>query len=107
MEKTKFYSYKTGCLEKGCQLCVKGSKLVLFVTGICSRNCYYCPLSEKKKNKDVVYANEWPILKDSDIIKEAELCNAKGAGITGGDPLLVCERTCSVIKKLKKTFRKM
>jgi len=106
MEKTKFYSYKTGCLAKGCQLCVKGEKLVLFVTGICSRNCYYCPLSEQKKNKDVVYANEWKISNDKEVIKEAELCNAKGAGITGGDPLLRTEKTVKYIKLLKKKFGK-
>ncbi len=106
MEKTKFCSYKTGCLAKGCQMCVKGEKLVLFATGICSRNCYYCPLSEKKKNKDVVYANEWKIENNNDIIKEAEFCSAKGAGITGGDPLLKLERTLQYIKMLKKKFGK-
>jgi len=106
IKKTKFYSYKTGCLAKGCQLCVKGEKLVLFVTGICSRNCYYCPLSEQKKNKDFVYANEWKISNDKEVIKEAELCNAKGAGITGGDPLLRLERTIKYIKLLKKNFGK-
>jgi len=104
--KTKFHSYCIGSLAKGCQYCVKGRKLVLFVTGLCSRRCFYCPLSEQKSNKDVVYANEWPTSDIKNIIKEAELCSAHGAGITGGNPLARLERTLSYIKALKKHFGK-
>ena len=60
-------------MPRGCQLCVRGSKLVLFVTGLCSMKCYYCPISDMKRNKDDVWANEWKIEKTDDIIKEAKL----------------------------------
>ena len=101
---TPYYSLRIGGLPKGCQYCVKGKKLVLFVTGICSNSCFYCPISEKKKNKDVVYANEWPTHKIENIIQEAKLCSSEGAGITGGDPLTRLERTCFYIRELKKHF---
>ena len=91
IQNTKFYSKKIGTLAKGCQLCVKGSKLVLFVTGLCPRSCDYCPISDIKHKKDVVYADEWPTNQINDIIKEAELIKAEGAGITGGDPLCKLE----------------
>ena len=39
-------------------------------------------------------------------IKEAKLCSAKGAGITGGDPLVKLWRTTLCIKELKKEFGK-
>lgn len=104
--KTKYYSYKIGNLPKGCKLCVHGRKLVLFVTGLCPRGCFYCPISDKKKYKDVVYANEWPIKNTKNIIKEAELTEAKGAGFTGGDPLVKLDRSISYIKLLKKRFGK-
>lgn len=106
IEKTKYYSWKTGNLAKGCELCIEGSKLVLFVTGLCPRNCFYCPLSEQKKNKDVVYANEWKIESDKDIITEARLTDAKGASLTGGDPFIVLNRSIKCIKLLKKVFGK-
>ena len=104
--KTRYYSYLKGNLPKGCQYCVKGEKLVLFITGLCSQHCFYCPISEKKKNKDVIYANERPIKHFKDIVEEAKLCSAKGAGITGGDPLVKLNRTCSYIRKLKKELGK-
>src|SRR3989344_1253705 len=106
MEKTPHFSWKLGPLSKGCQLCVQGKKLVLFVTGLCPRKCFYCPISDKKSQKDVIYANEWPIKENEleTIFKEAELCGAKGAGITGGDPLVKLKRTVTLIKNFKQRF---
>lgn len=106
IKKTPYYSWKIGNLAKGCQLCVKGEKSVLFVTGLCSSSCFYCPISDKKKNKDVVYINEWETGKFDEIKTEIKLCDSKGVGITGGDPLVKLERTLFLIKKLKKEFGK-
>lgn len=109
---TKFFSKVKGELPKGCQACVKGSKIVIFVTGLCSRKCYFCPTSDEKQYKDVVYANERKIMahnKDSmlaEIIDEAKRQTARGAGLTGGDPLQKMDRTCFIIKGLKKEFGK-
>lgn len=104
MEKTPFSSYKNGKIAQGCSLCVKGQKLVLFITGVCTRSCYFCPLSEQKFHQDVIYANERPITDMNDIIEEAKVSGAKGCGITGGDPLTKLERTLDAIRLLKKTF---
>lgn len=84
IQKTKHHSWKIGNLAKGCKLCVKGEKSVLFVTGLCSKHCFYCPVSEKKWNKDVIYINEWPTRKTEEVIQEIKFCSSKGVGITGG-----------------------
>ncbi len=89
---------------KGCKLCVKGRKLVLYITGICSTKCKYCPLSDNRKNKDKIWANEWEVKSFQDVITEARLCKAKGCGVTGGDPLVRLSRTVSYIRLLKKEF---
>ncbi len=105
--KTEHHSFCTGKLAKGCELCVEGRKLVLFVTGVCGQRCFYCPISEHKFGHDVVYANEWKIADPEnpvELIEEARLTDATGAGITGGDPLANTERTCKYIKLLKKEF---
>ncbi|MEM3483201.1 MAG: radical SAM protein [Candidatus Woesearchaeota archaeon] len=103
---TGYYSKSIGRLSRGCRFCVKGRKLVLFVTGLCSRQCYYCPLSDSKKNKDVIFANERPIVKDYEIVEEAKISSATSASITGGDPILVIGRTVRYIRLLKRHFGK-
>ncbi len=99
-------SFVRGNLPRGCILCGPGRKMVLFVTGLCDSSCFYCPLSEHKKNTDVVYADEMPVRSDEDVITEAELIGAKGTGITGGDPLKTPERTEHYIRLLKDSFGK-
>ncbi|MFA6089318.1 MAG: radical SAM protein [Candidatus Woesearchaeota archaeon] len=106
VEKTKFFSYKKENLADGCKYCIKGEKSVLYITGICPRNCFFCPTSEKKKNKDVKYINEQKFETDKEMIEEIKLSKSKGVGITGGDPLARLDRTVNAIKLLKKTFGK-
>ncbi|WP_292459971.1 radical SAM protein [Methanothermococcus sp.] len=92
-------------LPVGCQYCIKGEKLVLFITGLCGENCFYCPVSENRKEKDIIYANERKINSVEEAIDEAHLCGSKGVGITGGNPLLKIERTCEYIRALKNEFK--
>jgi pyruvate formate-lyase activating enzyme-like uncharacterized protein len=95
-----------GDLPKGCNLCAKGSKMVLFVTGLCDSSCYYCPLSEEKMKKDLVFADEMPVVEREDIIYETDAICGEGAGISGGDPLCVIERTLDYIQFLKTHYGK-
>ena len=100
---TPYFSYAVRELPRGCQLCVRGEKLVLFTTGACPRDCFYCPLSPWRR-EDVVYANERPVKSVDDIIEEAVIQEAKGAGVTGGDPMARLNRTVEYIKALKEAF---
>jgi pyruvate formate-lyase activating enzyme-like uncharacterized protein len=97
-------SAHTGDLPRGCVLCEQGAKLVLLVTGKCPRRCAYCPLSAQKRGKDVFFANERRILKVGEALEEADLMDALGTGITGGDPLVAVRRTADSIRALKKRF---
>jgi hypothetical protein len=94
----------TGRLPKGCTLCRKGAKMVLLVTGRCETGCFYCPLSRKKKGREVVYADEKRVRNDEDVLGEARSIDAKGTGITGGDPVLVLDRTLRYVTLLKSTL---
>ncbi|MCE8424127.1 MAG: radical SAM protein, partial [Candidatus Methanoperedens sp.] len=71
---------------------------------ICGRNCFYCPVSNERKEKDVVFANERRVENDDDLIEEAASMDALGTGITGGEPLLRLERVIHYIKLLKGKF---
>lgn len=94
------YSY----LSRGCEICRTGAGMVLFVTGRCERSCFYCPLSEERKGKDVVFADEQPVKSMEDILDEARAIGALGTGITGGEPLLQEDYVLECIKALKQEF---
>ena len=108
MKRNKAAADATGSMytkmSRGCRLCLKGAKMVLFVTGACARDCFYCPLSEERKGKDAAYANERLIRSDFDVIDEAKRMGALGTGITGGEPLMKLELTLHYIMLLKDTF---
>lgn len=78
--------------------------MVLLVTGRCETGCYYCPLSRRKKGREVIYADEQKVRNDEDLLAEARSIDAEGTGITGGDPLLVPDRTLRYVALLKSTF---
>ncbi len=96
----------TGKLPRGCVLCERGAKLVLLVSGRCDSGCFYCPLSLQKRGRDVIFANELKTREDEEIIMEAELIEAQGTGVTGGDPLSSLERTIHFIRLLKERLGK-
>src|SRR5438093_7254621 len=104
LEERPFGGFARGALPVGCRQCTDGSKMVLFVTGICSFHCFYCPVSDEKMYKDVVFADERRVTRDEDVLEEARAIQATGAGITGGDPLDAVERTCHYIRLLKHEF---
>ena len=101
MKVTKYLSYYVGKLPRGCRLCMSGMKLVYFVTGLCSRSCFYCPLSKERKGRDVVYADEVPVRSLEDVIAEAKAIDARGVGVTGGDPILRVDRVVETLKALR------
>ena len=93
-----------GRLSPGCVQCQEGKKLVLFVTGVCRFRCFYCPVSERRNQFEVTYANERLVRCDADVIEEARAIGAAGTGVTGGDPLGVIDRTVHYVELLKREF---
>ncbi|HEX2021893.1 MAG TPA: radical SAM protein [Candidatus Thermoplasmatota archaeon] len=103
-------SFIQGRLPTGCALCEAGTKMVLFVTGVCHYKCFYCPISTEKRMSRAAWANERRLdFSDearafAEMAAEARAIGAKGTGITGGDPLYDPERTVAAIRFLKKEF---
>ena len=94
-------------LSPACVMCAKGAKMIVMITGLCPATCFYCPISFRKGGKDRIFANEWELENENDttkLIQEAEYIDATGAGITGGDPLIVWNRVKKYISLLKETF---
>ncbi|MEM4556059.1 MAG: radical SAM protein, partial [Acidilobaceae archaeon] len=91
-------------LAKGCELCDLGSKAVIFVTGLCPEDCFYCPISPERWRLDVTYVNEERVYSLNDIVIEVNRMSALGAGITGGEPFIVLDRVVKIITTLKEHF---
>ncbi|WP_456369086.1 radical SAM protein [Geoglobus sp.] len=93
IEGGSYYSY----LTEGCRLCRKGAKMVLFATGKCPHSCYYCPVSDERRGRDVVYANERFVENIDDVVDEILSMSAEGVAITGGEPLASLERVLEYV----------
>ncbi len=104
--KEKTFYIKSRGIPKGCKLCLKGAKTVLFLNGICQlpAHCsWYCPISEERKGRKISYVNEIRINDKRALLEEINKCKAKGMSITGGEPLfeLNINQTLEYIKFIK------
>ena len=99
-------NFWAGRLPVGCQLCREGAKLVLYLTGECQSHCFYCPVSRDRMYVDRTFANEREVRPGEiePVLEEARLMKAKGAGITGGDPMTKPQRVIDYCTALKKEF---
>ncbi len=93
-----------GSLPRGCELCMKGLKVVVFVTGICGVDCFYCPISWERRRADAFYADEEPVAEISDILDEIAVVGARGISITGGEPMQAIERVIEIIELVKSVY---
>jgi len=93
-----------GTMPLGCMHCIRGSKVVIFITGLCDDKCFYCPVSPDKLYHDITRVDEEPVYSLEDIVYEVYRIGADGASITGGDPLVKVERTIKTIRLLKELF---
>ncbi|MHB8586046.1 MAG: radical SAM protein [Thermoplasmatota archaeon] len=100
-------SLLVGPLPTGCALCERGTKMVLFATGVCHYKCFYCPISSEKRMSGDAWVNERRVPAGDDLTalsEEARAMGARGTGITGGDPMYDPERTLRYIRFLKAEF---
>ena len=89
-------------LSKGCQLCAEGQWSCLFITGKCNANCFYCPTSQ---DTDGIPSTQLTSFDNpDDYVKYLEYFDFKGASLSGGEPLLVFDRTLYFVQAIKKAL---
>ncbi|MCF2139175.1 MAG: hypothetical protein K9W44_03895 [Candidatus Lokiarchaeota archaeon] len=112
-------SWVIGNLPYGCQLCMKGMKVVYFMGGDCNlpNHCrWYCPISEHRKSSLSHFVDEISINNPDDIKnilstleEEISAVDAKGMSFTGGDPLSSSRKkdlVCAIIQEMKLKYGK-
>jgi uncharacterized protein len=99
-------NFWAGRLPEGCQLCREGAKMVLYLTGECQSQCWYCPVARERMYVDRAFANEreFPAGAIEPVLEEARAMKASGVGITGGDPMTKPERVADYCRALKSAF---
>jgi len=87
-------------LSKGCQLCGQGEWSCLFITGKCNAKCFYCPAAQ---DQDGIPSTQLTSFDNpDDYVAYLKYFDFKGASLSGGEPLLVFERTLSYIQTIRK-----
>ncbi len=100
----EIYGYWYKGLAEGCRLCMEGLKVVIFVTGLCNYTCFYCPLSYDRRKADAFYVDEERVDSLEIILDEVTAVGAKGASITGGEPLQRIDLVLEIVRMLKSVF---
>ncbi len=98
------FGYNIGTPPPGCRICFTGASVVVFVTGVCHDQCFYCPISFNRRGRNVKYVDDEEVKSIDDIVREAYVVRATGAAITGGDPLLALKDVVKIISTLKEEF---
>ncbi len=100
MEELKLGALRVRGWSRGCELCWRGSKAVVFITGLCNlySSCFYCTISSWRRGRDVQFVDEIEVKDVSDVIAELRAIDAEGMSVTGGEPALVLDRVLRYIK---------
>ncbi|MGC9341252.1 MAG: radical SAM protein, partial [Bacteroidales bacterium] len=87
-------------ISEGCRICGEGGWSCLFITGKCNASCFYCPASQ---NQDFIPSTQNLEFESPEAYAEyIQYFDFKAASFSGGEPLLVFDRTLSYLRELRK-----
>jgi pyruvate formate-lyase activating enzyme-like uncharacterized protein len=95
-ESMTFYTRR---LPPGCRSCVSGKGSNLFVTGLCTRDCFFC--FNEKPRRDETLVHGLPIDDPSEAPAIVARYGLRSVGLSGGEPLMRPERVLALLAALK------
>ncbi len=96
----------TGTLSPGCIICGEGTWSCMFINGLCTAHCFFCPQDRKMKKERLPLIEEGIIFtKPRDYVNFLEKFGFKGVGFSGGEPLLIFEKLLAFIKQIRLYFK--
>jgi len=91
-------------LSPGCRSCVEGKWSCIYINGLCTRKCSFCP-QDKPAKKERLPMSDYITFRSSDeYISYLRKFDFSGVGFSGGEPFLVFELLLGYIKKIRKHF---
>ena len=86
-------------LPPGCRSCVAGKGTNLYVTGLCTRDCFFCFNQKPRKDETVVHG--LPVDDPAEAADIVARFGLKSVGLSGGEPLLRPKRVLALLAALK------
>jgi pyruvate formate-lyase activating enzyme-like uncharacterized protein len=86
-------------LPPGCASCLEGQGSNLYVTGLCTRDCFFCFNQKPRKDETVVHGI--PIDEPAEAAEIVARYGLRSVGLSGGEPLLRPERVLALLGVLK------
>lgn len=86
-------------LPPGCAFCLEGMGSNLYVTGLCTRDCFFCFNQKPRKDETVVHGI--PIDEPAEAAGIIARYGLRSVGLSGGEPLLRPERVLALLAALK------
>ena len=94
---SKLHSQK---LSPGCLACLEGKWSCLFITGNCNCRCFYCPTAQDVGGDPGTNNLDFP--KVDDYVDYLACFGFSGASISGGEPLLVLEKSLKYLRAIRR-----
>ncbi|MDZ4184958.1 MAG: radical SAM protein [Desulfuromonadales bacterium] len=87
-------------LSPGCRACLEGKWSCLFITGNCNCRCFYCPTAQDVGGDPGTNNLDFP--KVDDYVDYLARFDFSGASISGGEPLLVVEKSLKYLRAIRR-----
>ena len=87
-------------LSPGCRACLEGNWSCLFITGNCNCRCFYCPTAQNVGGDPGTNNLDFP--KVDDYVDYLARFGFSGASISGGEPLLVLEKSLQYLRAIRR-----
>ena len=86
-------------LPPGCKPCLSGKGTNLYVTGLCTRDCFFCFNQKPRKDETVVHGI--PVREPEEAAAIVTRFGLNSVGLSGGEPLMFPKRVLRLLQVLK------
>lgn len=91
-------------LPPGCRACLRGRGTNAVITGLCSRDCFFCFNPRPRQDEMSVHGLKVSSPKEAVAIVKSR--GIRSVGISGGEPLMFPRRVLGLLRALRKAFGK-
>jgi pyruvate formate-lyase activating enzyme-like uncharacterized protein len=94
-----------GELSPGCRTCMQGTWSCVYLNGLCTRNCFYCPQDRKITEEPPARTDdELTFTSARDYVDYTRHFACEGIGISGGEPFLAFNKLVEHIRMIREAF---